>query len=94
MKKTHFGVPGTLVWVEEGSHGTDKPFMINTYTLQHKWKIEREYVPFEKAIEAYKEGKGIVCHVEERKFRYKKGENLYSSMYLDEIILGQWVIEQ
>ncbi|UYL93736.1 hypothetical protein NIIg32_gp54 [Parageobacillus phage vB_PtoS_NIIg3.2] len=70
---------------------------LTTSFVEKKWRILPKYISFEKAKEAFKQGKTICCHIENKTFTYSPDsvdiESQEDAPSWYEIFEGEWTIE-
>ena len=91
-----------FIWVNLNEHGQPIPLQgylkINHYTLNLKWRILPQYVSFEEAKEAFRQGKVVHCHIDDEVVTYSPndvclGSQVYAPSW-HEILEGKWTIEE
>lgn len=82
-------VGGESTGIVEGDEGALR--LYDVY-INLRWRILPRYVSFEEAIKAYRDGKTIVLHLADKKYKYSK--SLVEEPFILRIFVnGYWTIE-
>jgi|SRR5690606_8640216 len=89
IKRTEDG----LFWINEDGE-LEEEFSITDLVFDYKWEITPEYVSFDEAYEAFKDGQEIVLHLDDGSTRYFNNIGLGSKAYVNfEVLLnGKYTI--
>jgi hypothetical protein len=83
-------VGGESTGIVEGDEGA---LRLNDMYIKLRWRILPRYVSIEEAIKAYRNGKTVVLHLGDKKFRYSKSFVDEDNFGLHTFIHGKWTIE-
>ncbi|UAT29453.1 hypothetical protein K7T73_12670 [Bacillus badius] len=86
---------GEIRWVDNGC----VTVRMSAQNINSRWRILPQYVSFEEAIKARKEGKGIKLHRKNETTYISSGSSMklkdgwLAHLTLDDLIKGDWTIE-